>query len=279
MEKNNGFNMVLTGVGGQGIVLLSNAIGNACVEAEKNAITGELHGLSQRSGSIYIHMRIGDDVQSPLIPYGTADAIVSLEAMEALRYIEYLKNDGVILMNKRIIHPPIEIAQLSREKRKDFIEYETIIEKLKSVTSGKYAAIPNILEKNQYKNAIVFPFVLSTTHDEMKERRKHPRTNVHFPVYFICIDNDDNEMMQDIAVVLNISENGILMESSHDLTSANYVKVMAPTKNNYKIEVKGKVVYTIKDSEEKFFIGISFQDSANNIFKFTKNLIGDFHSK
>ena len=108
----------------------------------------------------------------------------------------------------------------------------------------------------------------------MKERRKHPRTNIHFPVYFMCIDNDGNEMIRDIAEVLNISENGILIEGSYDLPNANYIKIMASIKDNYQLEVKGKVVYSITDSKGKFMIGISFQDTSDKIFKFTKNLSG-----
>jgi indolepyruvate ferredoxin oxidoreductase beta subunit len=131
-----GFDIVLVGVGGQGIVMLSNAIGQACAEAGISALTGELHGLSQRSGSVYIHMRVGGDVLSPLIPYGEADAIVSLEAMEALRFIEYLKDDGVIIMNEQVTHPTIEIGQLSKEKRTDFLELEPIMDKLKLITKN-----------------------------------------------------------------------------------------------------------------------------------------------
>lgn len=131
-----GFDIVLVGVGGQGIVMLSNAIGQACAEAGIPALTGELHGLSQRSGTVYIHMRVGGDILSPLIPYGEADAIVALEAMEALRYIEYLKDDGVIIMNEHVIHPTIEIAQLSKEKRTDFLKLDAILEKLKVVTKN-----------------------------------------------------------------------------------------------------------------------------------------------
>lgn len=134
MSKKEGFDLVITGVGGQGIVLLSNTIGNACAKADLNAITGELHGLSQRSGTIYIHMRIGGSNISPLIPFGEADAIVALEAMEALRYIEYLKEDGVVITNTRVIHPPIEVAALSKEKRTDFITFDEIMEKLGSAT-------------------------------------------------------------------------------------------------------------------------------------------------
>ncbi len=101
------FNIVLAGVGGQGLVLLTKIIGDGCCKAKKKAITGELHGLSQRSGTISIHLRIGEEVYSPLIPYGAGDLILGLEAMEALRYIEYLKQDGIVLMNTRVINPPI----------------------------------------------------------------------------------------------------------------------------------------------------------------------------
>jgi len=134
MIDHKGFDMLIVGVGGQGIVMLSNAIGNACMKAGERAITGELHGLSQRSGSVYIHMRIGGNGLSPLIPYGQAHAIVALEAMEALRYIEFLRDDGVIIMNNRLMHPPIEVAQLSKEKRSDFITFDAITEKLRIVT-------------------------------------------------------------------------------------------------------------------------------------------------
>jgi indolepyruvate ferredoxin oxidoreductase beta subunit len=137
-DKNTtkGFDVVLVGVGGQGIVMLSNIIGQAAAQAGVRALTGELHGLSQRSGSIYIHMRIGGSELSPLIPYGEADAIVSLEAMEALRYIEYLKDDGIIIMNTQVTNPPIEIATLSKEKREDFLKLDQIKEKLEIVTKN-----------------------------------------------------------------------------------------------------------------------------------------------
>ncbi len=130
------FNIVLAGVGGQGLVLLSNIIGSGCSKAQMRAITGELHGLSQRSGTISIHLRIGEEVHSPLIPYGAGDLIIGLEAMEALRYIEYLKGDGVILMNTRVINPPVETATLSKKKETGFIKLEDIIEKLKEVTDN-----------------------------------------------------------------------------------------------------------------------------------------------
>lgn len=113
----------------------------------------------------------------------------------------------------------------------------------------------------------------------MEERRKHPRTSIHFPVYFICMDDDGNQTMQGIAIILNISESGILMESSYPLPSAGHVKIMASTKDKYAIEVKGKVVYSITTDKGEFRIGISFQDASNDILKFTKTLTDGFQSK
>jgi indolepyruvate ferredoxin oxidoreductase beta subunit len=79
-------------------------------------------------------MRIGEDVFSPLIPYGKADILVSLEATEALRYIEYLKKGGTILMNSRIMHPPVETARVLREKDTKYITVEEIVSKLQQWT-------------------------------------------------------------------------------------------------------------------------------------------------
>jgi len=130
------FNLFICGVGGQGLVLLTSVIGNACVKAGTNAITGEMYGLSQRSGTVFVHMRLGDDAYSPLIDYGDADVLLSLEAIEALRYIEYLKKGGIVIMNSRIMHPPIETSKLIADKSARYISLETIHAKIGSWTSN-----------------------------------------------------------------------------------------------------------------------------------------------
>lgn len=134
------FSVYMSGVGGQGLVLLSNVIGAACAEAGIRAITGEQHGLSQRSGSINVHMRIGDEVRSPLIPIGSADAILALEALEALRYVEYLRPGGVVLMNTRIQHPIIETAAHMKDKTARYMSSDDVRSRLSKVTD-KVAAI------------------------------------------------------------------------------------------------------------------------------------------
>ena len=128
------FSMFMSGVGGQGLVLITRVIGNACVRSGKKAITGEMHGLSQRSGTVFAHMRIGEDVFSPLVPYGKADILVGLEATETLRYIEYLKKGGTILMNSRIMHPPVETSRVLKGKGTKYITVEEIVSKLQQWT-------------------------------------------------------------------------------------------------------------------------------------------------
>src|SRR5512136_2461130 len=127
------FSVYLSGVGGQGLVLLSNVIGSACALAGIRAITGEQHGLSQRSGSINVHMRMGEEIRSPLIPIGGADAILSLDALEALRYVEYLKPGGVVLMNSRVQRPIVETGAHMTDKSAKYMSVEDVRSRLAKV--------------------------------------------------------------------------------------------------------------------------------------------------
>jgi indolepyruvate ferredoxin oxidoreductase beta subunit len=128
------FSVYMSGVGGQGLVLLSNVIGSACASAGIRAITGEQHGLSQRSGSINVHMRIGEEIRSPLIPIGSADAILALDALEALRYVEYLRPGGIVIMNSRIQHPIIETTEHTKDKVAKYMSVNDVKARLSEVT-------------------------------------------------------------------------------------------------------------------------------------------------
>jgi indolepyruvate ferredoxin oxidoreductase beta subunit len=110
-------------------------MGDACARSGRKAVTGEMYGLSQRSGAVSVHLRIGEDAFSPLIPYGEADIIIALEAVESLRYLEYLKKNGIVLMNKRIMHPPIETSKILTTKGEaKYITVENVVSKLKNWT-------------------------------------------------------------------------------------------------------------------------------------------------
>lgn len=92
--------IILSGVGGQGILSIAAIIGEAAIQMGLNIKQAEVHGMSQRGGDVQSNLRISSDpVYSDLIPCGSADAIISLEPMEALRYLSYLSEGGWIVVN------------------------------------------------------------------------------------------------------------------------------------------------------------------------------------
>ena len=92
--------IILAGVGGQGILSIATVIGSAALEQGLYIKQAEVHGMSQRGGDVQSHLRLSTDpIHSDLIPHGGADLIVSLEPMEALRYLPYLAQDGWIVTN------------------------------------------------------------------------------------------------------------------------------------------------------------------------------------
>ncbi|MFW9888241.1 MAG: indolepyruvate oxidoreductase subunit beta [Candidatus Thorarchaeota archaeon] len=135
MSKSDSFNIMFAGVGGQGLMLLSTILGKAAVDSGLEVKTGEQHGLSQRQGSIYVHFRIGKPI-SPLIPYGKADMVIAMEASEVLRYIEYLKEGGVVIMSNRRMASVTETESvaLDKEKMTNYLTVEEIVEKINEVT-------------------------------------------------------------------------------------------------------------------------------------------------
>lgn len=94
--------IILAGVGGQGILSIAATIGAAAVDLGMYLKQAEVHGMSQRGGDVQSHLRISDDeVSSDLIPYGRADMIISVEPLESLRYLPYLSNEGWLITNTR----------------------------------------------------------------------------------------------------------------------------------------------------------------------------------
>ena len=96
-------NVVLCGVGGQGTILASKILSYALIEAGYDVKMSEIHGMSQRGGSVTTQVRYGDKVYSPIIGKGSADVLVAFEKMEALRYLDDVKVDGVVIINDHAI--------------------------------------------------------------------------------------------------------------------------------------------------------------------------------
>jgi len=92
-------NFVIAGVGGQGVILAANTIGEAATAAGYETRVGEIHGMSQRGGSVLAHVRYGDRVYGPMVPEGKADVLLALEPMEALRHAHYLREGGSVLVS------------------------------------------------------------------------------------------------------------------------------------------------------------------------------------
>lgn len=105
-------NILLVGVGGQGTITAAKLLTTGLMESGYDVKMSEIHGMSQRGGSVSSQVRYGEEVQSPVIELGTADIIVAFEKMEALRYLEYLKPDGIIVVNENEIWPqPVIIGK------------------------------------------------------------------------------------------------------------------------------------------------------------------------
>ncbi len=103
-------NMMIVGVGGQGTLLASKLLGRLLLGRGYDVKVSEVHGMSQRGGSVVTYVRWGERVCSPIIDKGQADYILSFELLEAARYTEYLKTGGKIVVNRQQINPMPVIA-------------------------------------------------------------------------------------------------------------------------------------------------------------------------
>ena len=98
-------NIMIVGVGGQGSLLASKLLGHLLMEQGYDVKVSEVHGMSQRGGSVVTYVRYGDKVYSPVIDKGEAHCIVSFELLEAARWLEYLRPDGQIVTSRQQIDP------------------------------------------------------------------------------------------------------------------------------------------------------------------------------
>ena len=118
-------NIMIVGVGGQGTLLASKLFGYVLMHQGYDVKVSEVHGMSQRGGSVVTYVRFGDKVYSPVIDKGEADYILSFEKLEALRWIEYLKTGGQIITNTQEVDPMPVITGAAQYP-------DNIVEKLES---------------------------------------------------------------------------------------------------------------------------------------------------
>jgi len=164
---------VFSGVGGQGVVVLSDIYCEAAMLDGFDVAKAEIHGMAQRGGSIVAYARIGDKVESPLIETGKADVVVGFEILETARALPMLKRDGEIIVNMKYIPPAGSVSNLKPKKTEDLIQllktkgkvHEVdgigIAQKLgnllvvNTVLLGAFSALPEVpIRQESFKQAI-----------------------------------------------------------------------------------------------------------------------------
>jgi len=141
MMKND---IVLSGVGGQGILSIAAIIGLAALERDLFLKQAEVHGMSQRGGDVQSHLRLSDqEIASDLIPYGKADLIISVEPMESLRYLPWLSKNGWLVTSSEPFinisdYPPVEdvLREIKKIKNHKIIDAVAIAKEAGSSRSG-----------------------------------------------------------------------------------------------------------------------------------------------
>lgn len=161
-------NVILAGIGGQGILTLAAIIDHAAMQSGLYIKQAEVHGMSQRGGAVQSHLRISDkDIYSDLIPKGKADMILSLELMESLRYLPYLSKDGIIITAtetvKNITNYPEEEVIIQQIKDSGF--KHVFIDARKTAKEAGSARTENVvmigvaskflgIEKEEFQNSL-----------------------------------------------------------------------------------------------------------------------------
>lgn len=124
------FNVLITGVGGQGVILMSELLGKAAVRDGLRVRGSEVLGMAVRGGPVVSMIRLGDEVYGPLIPIGKGDVLVGMERAEALRNITYLSKSGSVILNTQKIVPTTVFIGES-----NYPSLEKVVEKLNSISS------------------------------------------------------------------------------------------------------------------------------------------------
>ncbi len=136
--------IILSGVGGQGILSIAAVIGLAAVENDLFLKQSEVHGMSQRGGDVQSHLRLSTmPVLSDLIPYGKADLIISVEPMESLRYLPWLAKNGWLVTNSNPFanipdYPPVDeiLSEISKIEKHIILDADSIAKESGSVRAG-----------------------------------------------------------------------------------------------------------------------------------------------
>lgn len=173
-------NILIVGVGGQGVILMSELLGEVAVKEGLNVRGSEVLGMAVRGGSVSSIVRIGSDVYGPLIPMGKGDIIIGMEPAEALRNIVFLSNTGMVILNTKKVVP--FTASLGE---RDYPSLDTIIEKIKLIASKVVALNANQLAEEAGSpltaNIVMLGALFASDRLPMKADTMKEALKAHFP--------------------------------------------------------------------------------------------------
>lgn len=183
-------NIMIVGVGGQGTLLASKLLGYVLLGQGYDVKVSEVHGMSQRGGSVVTYVRFGEKVYSPVIDRGEADIIISFEKLEAARWLEYLKPGGQIITNTQEVEPmPVIIGAVKYP--------ENLIEKMQAAGAKVDAKdFLSIAEKAGSAKAVNLALMgkLSTYFPEISSEEWHQAIDACVPAKFLELNKKAFEM-------------------------------------------------------------------------------------
>ncbi|MEA4872006.1 MAG: indolepyruvate oxidoreductase subunit beta [Synergistaceae bacterium] len=149
MKKNDTKSILLVGVGGQGTILASKILSEGLVRKGYDVKMSEIHGMSQRGGSVTTHVRFGTKVASPVVPEGEADVLVAFEKVEAVRWLKYLKKGGRLVVNNFEIYSLPVLTGAAKYPDEVVEKLEKEVPDLKILNAGEIAeGLGNIKAQN-----------------------------------------------------------------------------------------------------------------------------------
>jgi indolepyruvate ferredoxin oxidoreductase beta subunit len=172
-------NIMLAGVGGQGVLLASEVISKAALDEGYDVKKSEVHGMAQRGGSVVSNVRFGEKVYSPLIAEGEADILLAFEKLEALRWIDYLKPDGIVITNTQKIDP-LTVATGRKEYPEDVLaaleDTDHKIISLDALNDARKAGSQKVINTVLIGSLVNYTEISRETYQEVIKENVPPKT-------------------------------------------------------------------------------------------------------
>jgi len=183
--------IIVVGVGGQGVILATEILGNAALREELEVVISEVHGMAQRGGSVASHVRIGCDIYSPTIMEGSADAILGFEPIETLRALKFTNQDTRIAMNSKPIIPvtvstgAYKYPSLNEviEQCKRFTEHITVLDAFKIAEEAGSSLAVNMVLMGALEATGLLPIEEENLIQTIKEHVPHEFVKVNLGAF------------------------------------------------------------------------------------------------